>query len=84
MNMKTLISFLVWVMYGGLLVSHLRFDQCGRRYACAAIVEHGDSGGRSASPVVLDLLHAAIVGNSGGQPNMVLDRYNLIGRNDEV
>ena len=54
------------------------------RYACAAIVEHGDSGGRSASPVVLDLLHAAIVGNSGGQPNMVLDRYNLIGRNDEV
>ena len=54
------------------------------RYACAVIIEHGDSGGRSAGPVVLDLLQAAIVGNSGGQPNMVIDRYNLIGRNDEV
>lgn len=54
------------------------------RYACAVIVEHGDSGGRSAGPVVLDLLQAAIVGNSGGQPNMVLDRYNLVGRNDDA
>ena len=54
------------------------------RYACAVIIEHGDSGGRSAGPVVLDLLQAAIVGNSGGQPNMVNDRYNLVGRNDEA
>ena len=54
------------------------------RYACAVIIEHGNSGGRSASPVVLDLLHAAIVGNSGGQPNMVLDRNNLIDRGEGV
>jgi len=28
-------------MYGGLLLSHLRFDQRGRRYAWSAIVAFG-------------------------------------------
>jgi ABC-type uncharacterized transport system permease subunit len=38
---KTIWSFLVWAMYGGLLLSHLRFDQRGRRYAWSAIVAFG-------------------------------------------
>jgi len=54
------------------------------RYACAVIVEHGNSGGQSAGPVVLDLLQAAIVGNSGGRPNMINDRHQLVGRDDEA
>ena len=35
---KTIWSFLVWSIYGGLLLSHLRFDQRGRRYAWLAII----------------------------------------------
>ncbi|MEC8973775.1 MAG: cytochrome c biogenesis protein CcsA, partial [Verrucomicrobiota bacterium] len=38
---KTIWSFLVWAMYCGLLLSHLRFDQRGRRYAWSAIVAFG-------------------------------------------
>ena len=38
---KTIWSFLVWAMYGGLLLSHLQFDQRGRRYAWSAIVAFG-------------------------------------------
>ena len=38
---KTIWSFLVWTLYCGLLVSHLKFDQRGRRYAWSAIVAFG-------------------------------------------
>ncbi|MDP6794533.1 MAG: cytochrome c biogenesis protein CcsA [Verrucomicrobiota bacterium] len=38
---KTIWSFLVWAMYGGLLVLHFQFDQRGRRYAWWAIVAFG-------------------------------------------
>ena len=53
------------------------------RYACAAVVEHGNSGSLSAAPVVRDLLHAAIAGNSGDDPDRASDPDALVdqGRN---
>lgn len=50
------------------------------RYACAAVVEHGNSGSLSAAPVVRDLLQTAIVTGSGDDPDRTRDPDALVAR----